>query len=193
VPRQRPARPDAHWRAALLRLEFPDVASYLQESRIRQHRTVNAMAAEIGVTHHAIESALRRHGLDRIAHAATRHAADERAAQVAAGLGVDSLCEYLRQRRAAGRTWRAWPPSPASLSHGCDARPPEAQPAEPGPTEPGPTEPGPTEPGPTRPPAAPPGTGSHHQHHGSHRSWAQRPHITYVVRQERRFVRVRMH
>jgi len=44
---------------------------------------------------------------DPIAHAATRHAADERAAQVAAGLGVDSLGEYLRQRRAAGRTWRA--------------------------------------------------------------------------------------
>ena len=107
VPRQRPARPDAHWRSALHRLGFPDVASYLQERHIRQHRTVNAMAAEIGVTHHAIESALRRHGLDRIAHAATRHAADERAAQVAAGLGVDSLGEYLRQHRAAGRTWRA--------------------------------------------------------------------------------------
>ena len=107
VPQQRPARPDAHWRSALRRLEFPDVASYLQERHVRQHRTVNAMAAEIGVTHHAIESALRRHGLDRIAHAATRHAADERAAQVAAGLGVNSLGEYLRQRRAAGRTWRA--------------------------------------------------------------------------------------
>jgi len=107
VPQQRPARPDAHWRSALRGLGFPDVASYLQERHVRQHRTVNAMAAEIGVTHHAIESALRRHGLDRIVHAATRHAADERAAQVAAGLGVNSLGEYLRQRRAAGRTWRA--------------------------------------------------------------------------------------
>jgi hypothetical protein len=107
VPRQRPARPDTRWGSALHRLGFPDVPSYLHERHIRQHRTVNAMAAETGVTHHAIESALRRHGLDRIAHAATRHAADERAAQVAAGLGVDSLGEYLRQRRAAGRTWRA--------------------------------------------------------------------------------------
>ena len=107
VPRQRPARPDAHWRSALHRLGFPDVPSYLQERHVRQHRTVNAMAAEIGVTHHAIESALRRHGLDRVAHAATRHAADERAAQVAARLGVDSLGGYLRQRRAAGWTWRA--------------------------------------------------------------------------------------
>jgi ROS/MUCR transcriptional regulator protein len=107
VPRQRPVQPDAHWGCALHRLGFPDVPSYLQERHIRQHRTVNAMAAEIGVTHHAIESALRRHGLGRIAHAATRHAADERAAEVAARLGVDSLGEYLRQRRAAGRTWRA--------------------------------------------------------------------------------------
>ncbi len=106
-PRQRPARPDVHWRSALHRLGFPDVPSYLQERHVRQHRTVNAMAAEIGVTHHAVESALRRHGLDRVAHAATRHAADERAAQVAARLGVDSLGGYLRQRRAAGSTWRA--------------------------------------------------------------------------------------
>jgi hypothetical protein len=107
VPDQRPARPDARWRPALDRLGFADVPSYLRERHVRQHRTVNAMVAEIGVTHHAVESALRRHGLDRVAHAATRHAADERAAQVAAGLGVDSLGEYLRQRRAAGRTWRA--------------------------------------------------------------------------------------
>jgi hypothetical protein len=107
VPRQRPARPDARWRSALHRLGFPDVLGYLQERHVRQHRTVNAMAAEIGVTHHAIESALRRHGLDRVAHAATRHAADERAAQVAARLGVDSLGGYLRGRRAAGWTWRA--------------------------------------------------------------------------------------
>jgi lambda repressor-like predicted transcriptional regulator len=107
VPWQRPVRPDAHWRSTLHRLGFTDVPSYLRERHIRQHRTVNAMAAEIGVTHHAIESALRRHGLGRITHAATRHAADERAAQVAARLGVDSVGEYLRQRRAAGRTWRA--------------------------------------------------------------------------------------
>ncbi len=65
------------------------------------------MAAEIGVSHHAIESALRRHGLDQVAHVGTRHAAGERAAQVAAGLGYDSLGSYLRERRAAGWTWRA--------------------------------------------------------------------------------------
>jgi hypothetical protein len=104
---QRPARADARWRPALHRLGFPDVRSYLRERHVRQHRTVNAMAAEMGVTHHAIESALRRHGLDRVAHVAIRHAAGERAAQVAARLGYDSLGGYLRERRAAGWTWRA--------------------------------------------------------------------------------------
>jgi lambda repressor-like predicted transcriptional regulator len=107
VPGQRPARADARWRPALDRLGFPDVPSYLRERHVGQRRTVNAMAAEIGVTHHAIESALRRHGLDRVAHAAARHAAGERAAQVAAGLGYHSLGGYLRERRAAGWTWRA--------------------------------------------------------------------------------------
>ena len=105
--RQRPARPDARWRPVLHRLGFPDVPSYLRERHVRQHRTVNAMAAEIGVTHHAIESALRRHGLDQVAHVGTRHAAGERAAQVAAGLGYDTIGRYLRERRAAGWTWRA--------------------------------------------------------------------------------------
>ena len=38
---------------------------------------------------------------------ATRHAAGERAAQVAARLGYDSIGRYLRERRAAGWTWRA--------------------------------------------------------------------------------------
>jgi AraC-like DNA-binding protein len=107
VPGQRPARPDARWRPVLHRLGFPDVPSYLRERHVRQHRTVNAMAAEIGVSHHAIESALRRHGLDRVAHAGTRHAAGERAAQVAARLGYGSIGRYLRERRAAGWTWRA--------------------------------------------------------------------------------------
>lgn len=42
------------------------------------------------------------HGLARVAHAAKRHAAHQRAAQVAAGLGFDSIAGYVTQRRAAG-------------------------------------------------------------------------------------------
>ena len=88
------------------------------------------MAAEIGVTHHAIESALRRHGLDRVAHVAARHAAGERAAQVAARLGYDRIGLYLRERRAAGWTWRAMAAESGSPSHGCAARPPGTRGAE---------------------------------------------------------------
>jgi hypothetical protein len=107
VPGRRPARPDARWRPVLDRLGFADVASYLEERHARQHRTVNAMAAEIGVSHHAVGSALRRHGLDQVAYASTRRASTERATQVAARLGYDSLRSYLRERRSAGWTWRA--------------------------------------------------------------------------------------
>jgi len=102
-----PDRWDARWLPVLRRLGFPDVPSYLHERHIVQHRTVNAIAAELGLSHHAVESSLRRHGLARTAHAAKRHAADERAAQVAAGLGFGSIADYLAHRRAAGWTWQA--------------------------------------------------------------------------------------
>jgi len=105
--RRRPDRWDARWWPALNRLGFADVAAFLHERHIVQHQTVNAIAAEVGVTHHAVESSLRRHGLTRMAHAAKRHAARQRAAQIAARLGFASLAEYVTQRRAAGWTWQA--------------------------------------------------------------------------------------
>src|SRR3984893_4843742 len=98
---------DTRWRPVLSRLGFPDVPSYLHERHIVQHRTINSIAAEVGLTHHAVESALRRHGLARVAHAAKRHEADLRAAQVAAHLGFDAIADYVSHRRAAGWTWRA--------------------------------------------------------------------------------------
>lgn len=103
----RPGRWDARWQPALRQLGFPDVASYLYQRHIVQHRTVNAIAAEAGLASHAVETALRRHGLARTAHAAKRHAASQRAAQVAAGLGFGSVADYVSDRRAAGWTWRA--------------------------------------------------------------------------------------
>ena len=105
--RGRPAQRDARWRPVLSQLGFADVASYLTERHVVQHRTVNAIAAEVGMSHHAVSSALHRHGLARAAHAATRHAAGERAARVAARLGFGSLAGYVTDRRAAGWTWRA--------------------------------------------------------------------------------------
>jgi lambda repressor-like predicted transcriptional regulator len=103
----RPARCDARWLPVLSRLGYTDVASYLTERHLVQHRTVNAIAAEVGMSHHAVGLALRRHGLAPTAHAAKRHAADERAAQVAARHGFDGIAAYIADRRAAGWTWRA--------------------------------------------------------------------------------------
>ena len=103
----RPDRWDAGWRPALDRLGFPDVARYLRERHIAQHWTVSAIAAEAGLSHHAVASALRRHQLDRTPHAAKRHASVQRAAGVAAGLGFASMADYLTRRRAAGWTWSA--------------------------------------------------------------------------------------
>ena len=98
---------DAGWRPALSRLGFADVAGYLRERHITRHWTVSAIAAEAGLSHHAVASALRRHGLDQTAHAAKRHASWQRAAEVAAGLGFDDISGYLADRRAAGWTWQA--------------------------------------------------------------------------------------
>jgi AraC-like DNA-binding protein len=98
---------DAGWRSALDRLGFSDVAGYLHERHIVQHWTVSTIAAEAGLSHHAVTSALRRHGLDRTAHAAKRHASHERATGVAARHGFDSMAGYLARRRAAGWTWSA--------------------------------------------------------------------------------------
>jgi len=106
VPRLRPG-PDARWRPALARLGFPDVPSYLCDRHVRQHWTANAIAAETGLSHHAVRSALRRHGLDWEAHAAKRYGARVRAARMAADLGFDTMATYVGQRRAAGWTWRA--------------------------------------------------------------------------------------
>jgi transposase len=102
-----PSRHDSPWLPALRRLGFADVPAYLRERHARQHRSVNAIAAEVGLSYHAVESALRRHGLTRVPHAAKRHAAAQRAEQVAADLGVSSVAVYVTQRRAAGWTWQA--------------------------------------------------------------------------------------
>lgn len=107
VRQRSPDRPDAAWQPALRRLGFADVACYLRQRHLVQHWTTNSIAAEMGVSHHAVESALRRHGMSRITHAAKRHAARQRAAEVAAGLDYASIAEYVGQRRADGWTWNS--------------------------------------------------------------------------------------
>ncbi len=106
--RQRgPGRPDVAWPAAVRRLGFDDVASYLRERHQVGHQTVNAIATETGFSTHRVESALRRHGLEIVAHAAKRHAAQQRAADVAAALGYATMAGCIRRRRADGWTWKA--------------------------------------------------------------------------------------
>jgi lambda repressor-like predicted transcriptional regulator len=97
----------ARWLPAVRALGYADLASYLRQRHGQDHQTVSAMAAELGVSRHAVQAALREQGVAVIAHAAKRHAADQRAAAVAAGLGFASVGDYISQRRAQGLTWRA--------------------------------------------------------------------------------------
>jgi hypothetical protein len=106
--RQRPGNQDGpRWLQAVTALGFADVAGYLRDRHVVGHQTVSAIGGEIGMSNHAVAAALMRHGLTRTAHAGKRNAARERAAQVAAALGVDSVPCYVAKRRAAGWTWQA--------------------------------------------------------------------------------------
>jgi AraC-like DNA-binding protein len=101
------ARHDLPWRPALRRLGFADVPGYLRDRHLERHWTVSAIAREAGFSPHAVESALRRHGMAARPHAARRHAAREREAALAARLGVPDVAGYIARRRAAGWTWQA--------------------------------------------------------------------------------------
>jgi hypothetical protein len=100
-------RDGPRWLQAVIALGFADVPSYLRDRHLVRHQTVSAIGDEIGMSNHAVAAALTRHGLARTAHAGKRKAARERAAQVAAVLGVDSVPRYVAKRRAAGWTWQA--------------------------------------------------------------------------------------
>jgi ROS/MUCR transcriptional regulator protein len=98
---------ELRWLQAVRELGYPDTAGYLAHRHLEQHQTVAAMAAEVGISRHALEAALRRRGLTPVAHAAKRHAAGQRAAAVASRLGYPSMTDYVKARRADGLTWRA--------------------------------------------------------------------------------------
>jgi ROS/MUCR transcriptional regulator protein len=107
VQQEMARRDGPRWLPAVVALGFADVASYLRDRHVVRHHTVSAIGAEIGMSNHAVAAALSRHGLARTAHAAKRTAARERASQVAAVLGVDSVPRYVAERRARGWTWQA--------------------------------------------------------------------------------------
>jgi AraC-like DNA-binding protein len=103
----RPAGADARWRPVLSRLGFDDVADYLRGRHGEGHLTVNQIAAEAGMSRHAVLSALRRHELDAQPHAAARHAARTREAAAAAAVGYATMADYVSRRRTDGWTWAA--------------------------------------------------------------------------------------
>ncbi|HEY6501299.1 MAG TPA: MucR family transcriptional regulator [Streptosporangiaceae bacterium] len=106
--RQAPSDRDGpRWVQAVTALGFADVPSYLRDRHLVRHQTVSAIGGELGLSNHAVTAALARHGLARTAHAGQRNAVQERAAQLAAVLGVDSVPGYVAERRAAGWTWQA--------------------------------------------------------------------------------------
>ncbi|HEY0449225.1 hypothetical protein [Actinophytocola sp.] len=98
---------DARWLPIVRRLGFADVAAYLTDRHVLRHRTVSAIAAEVGLPRPAVDSALTRHGVRRTPHATSRARRDDRASAVAARFGHPTLDAYLADRRAAGLSWRA--------------------------------------------------------------------------------------
>lgn len=98
---------DARWLTATAAAGFAEVAAFLRERHLSQHRSVNEIAAEVGMSYHAVATALARHGVDRVAHAGSRYSARLRADAIAASLGYESVADYVRERRAAGWTWSA--------------------------------------------------------------------------------------
>lgn len=103
----RTADADDRWLPVLARLGFGDVARYLRVRHGQDHRTVNQIAAEVGMSYHTVEAAMLRHGIARTAHAAKRHAAAARADRVAAMLGVENVADYVMRRRSDGWSWSA--------------------------------------------------------------------------------------
>lgn len=102
-----PRRPDARWLPVVAALGFADVADYLIDRHVAGRRTVAAIAAEIGVRHGTVETALARHGLAQTPHAASRARCEDRAGAVAERFGHADIESYLGSRRAAGLSWRA--------------------------------------------------------------------------------------
>lgn len=97
---------DAPWLPKIGALGFAVVADYLHDRHVRQRHSVRAIATEVGFGRGAVETALARHGITKMAHATNRRRCAERSALVAADFGFDTIADYLADRRAAGLSWR---------------------------------------------------------------------------------------
>ena len=103
----RPAEADVRWLPVVQSLGFSGVGEYLRDRHLAGHLTVNQIAAEAGMSFHAVGSALRRHGLAAQPHASRRHAAAVRERTVAEAAGFADVAVYVHARREAGWTWAA--------------------------------------------------------------------------------------
>lgn len=105
--RRRTEQWDAPWLPVVRSLGFAAVADYLTDRHGTRRHTIRAIAAETGFSRAAVESALRRHRVDRHPHASTRAQREERVHAITIRFGFARLEDYLTDRRAAGMSWRA--------------------------------------------------------------------------------------
>jgi hypothetical protein len=98
---------ERRWRLVSRRLGFPDAETYLRTRHVEEHRTVNAIAEEAGLTRAAVRAALLACGVPATAHAAKRHEAGRRDRLVSRGVGFASTVDYITDRRSRGFTWKA--------------------------------------------------------------------------------------
>ena len=89
------------------RLGYADVESYLRGEHLERYRTVAALAVQAGVSAWTITTALRRHGIEPVAHTTKRNAAAQRSTTIARALGYDSLASYIHDRRTHGASLKA--------------------------------------------------------------------------------------
>jgi hypothetical protein len=98
---------DRRWRLVSQRFGFSNVATYLSTRHVGEHRTVNAIADEAGLTRAAVRAALIAHDIAPTAHVTKRHEAARRDRLVAEGAGFASSADYVTDRRSRGVTWKA--------------------------------------------------------------------------------------
>ncbi|BBG03886.1 MULTISPECIES: hypothetical protein [Pseudonocardia] len=101
-----PPRHDARLLARIVGLGFRDVASYLRQRHLDEHRSVRAIATEVEMNPQSVRAAMTRHGVPRTPHAPSRQRTAELARSVAHAHGFDDLDDYLTDRRRAGWTWQ---------------------------------------------------------------------------------------